>query len=42
LRGAFDETDILRINHYLGKPPVNNMLAFRFANTFEEAFWNCN
>jgi glucose-6-phosphate 1-dehydrogenase len=40
LLGAFDEGDIFRIDHYLGKRPVNNMLAFRFANTFVEAFWN--
>lgn len=38
----FDEADIFRIDHYLGKLPVNNMLAFRFANTFAEAFWNRN
>jgi glucose-6-phosphate 1-dehydrogenase len=40
LLGAFDEGDIFRIDHYLGKRPVNNLLAFRFANTFVEAFWN--
>jgi len=40
LLGAFDEADIFRIDHYLGKPAVNNVLAFRFANTFVEAFWN--
>ena len=33
---------IFRIDHYLGKRPVNNMLVFRFANTFVEAFWNRN
>lgn len=38
----FEESDIFRIDHYLGKQPVNNMLAFRFANTFAEAFWNRN
>src|SRR5215468_8683999 len=37
---VFDETDVFRIDHYLGKRPVNNLLAFRFANTFVEAFWN--
>src|SRR5580693_5654331 len=42
LLGIFDEVDIFRIDHYLGKQPVNNMLAFRFANTFAEAFWNRN
>src|ERR1700758_4987754 len=40
LLGAFDEADIFRIDHYLGKRPVDNLLAFRFANTFVEAFWN--
>jgi glucose-6-phosphate 1-dehydrogenase len=38
--GAFDESDVFRIDHYLGKSPVQNMLAFRFANAFMEAFWN--
>jgi len=36
----FDESAIFRIDHYLGKRPVNNMVVFRFANTFMEAFWN--
>ena len=40
LHARFDESDIFRIDHYLGKRPVNNMLVFRFANTFVEAFWN--
>jgi len=40
LLGAFDETTIFRIDHYLGKRPVHNMLFFRFANTFMESFWN--
>jgi glucose-6-phosphate 1-dehydrogenase len=40
LLSVFDEADIFRIDHYLGKRPVNNLLAFRFANTFVEAFWN--
>jgi glucose-6-phosphate 1-dehydrogenase len=40
LHSAFDEQEIFRIDHYLGKRPVNNMLAFRFTNTFVEAFWN--
>jgi len=42
LLSAFDEADIFRIDHYLGKRAVNNVLAFRFANTFAEAFWNRN
>jgi len=40
LLGAFEEDDIFRIDHYLGKRAVNNVLAFRFANTFVESFWN--
>src|SRR5262245_33734753 len=40
LLGTFDEGDIFRIDHYLGKRAVNNVLAFRFANTFVESFWN--
>src|SRR5215475_12602616 len=40
LLSVFDEGDIFRIDHYLGKRAVNNVLAFRFANAFVESFWN--
>src|SRR3989449_5396705 len=42
LHRVFDESSIFRIDHYLGKKPVNNMVVFRFANTFVESFWNRN
>jgi glucose-6-phosphate 1-dehydrogenase len=36
----FDEKGIFRIDHYLGKEPVQNLLYFRFANSFLEPIWN--
>ncbi|HWE25593.1 MAG TPA: glucose-6-phosphate dehydrogenase (NADP(+)), partial [Myxococcales bacterium] len=40
LLGAFDEETIFRIDHYLGKRPVHQMLFFRFANPFMSSFWD--
>ncbi len=38
----FGESAIYRIDHYLGKEPVQNLVFFRFANTFMEPVWNRN
>lgn len=40
LHQVFPESNIFRIDHYLGKEAVQNLLYFRFANTFLEPVWN--
>jgi len=40
LHRVFREEDVFRIDHFLGKEPVQNLLYFRFANSFLEPIWN--
>jgi glucose-6-phosphate 1-dehydrogenase len=42
LHQSFPESAVFRIDHYLGKEPVQNLLYFRFANSFLEPIWNSN
>lgn len=40
LHESYDESDIFRVDHYLGKDSVQNLLYFRFANSLFEPVWN--
>jgi glucose-6-phosphate 1-dehydrogenase len=40
VHGVFDEKQVFRIDHYLGKETVQNLLVFRFANLLYERVWN--
>jgi glucose-6-phosphate 1-dehydrogenase len=42
LLARFAESAVFRIDHYLGKEPVQNLIYFRFANSFLEPIWNRN
>jgi len=42
IHDVFDEEQVYRIDHYLGKETVQNVLTLRFANVIFEPLWNCN
>ena len=42
LHSSFPESSVFRIDHFLGKEPIQNLMVFRFANSMLEPIWNRN